>query len=60
MDGGKRIKPLICNVKETTPTEIVQIAISAVTGSGVTAIVLALLQRKWAKKSWTFSLRQGN
>lgn len=30
--------------------EIVQIVISAVTGSVVTAIVLALLQRKWAKK----------
>lgn len=29
--------------------EIVQIVISAVTGSGVTAIILALLQRKWAK-----------
>ena len=31
------------------PTEILQIIISAVTGSGVTAIILALLQRKWAK-----------
>ena len=29
--------------------EIVQIVISAVTGSGVTAIILALLQRKWAR-----------
>lgn len=29
--------------------EITQIVISAVTGSGVTAIVLALLQRKWAR-----------
>lgn len=29
--------------------EIIQIVISAVTGSGVTAIILALLQRKWAR-----------
>lgn len=29
--------------------EIVQIVISAVTGSGITAIALALLQRKWVK-----------
>lgn len=29
--------------------EILQIVISAVAGSGVTAIILALLQRKWAK-----------
>lgn len=29
--------------------EIMQIVITAVTGSGVTAIVLALLQRKWAR-----------
>ena len=29
--------------------EIVQIVISAVTGSGITAIILALLQRKWAR-----------
>lgn len=60
MDGGKRIKPLICNIKATTPMEIVQIVISAVTRSGVTAIVLDLLQRKWPRKSWTFSLRPGS
>ena len=29
--------------------EILQIVLTAATGSGVTAIVLALLQRKWAK-----------
>lgn len=29
--------------------EILQIVVSAVAGSGVTAIILALLQRKWAK-----------
>lgn len=35
--------------KEVVSIEIVQIVISAVTGSGVTAIILALLQRKWAR-----------
>lgn len=29
--------------------EAIQIVISAVTSSGVTAIILAILQRKWAK-----------
>ena len=29
--------------------EILQIVLTAATGSGVTAIILAILQRKWAK-----------
>lgn len=29
--------------------EILQIALTAATGSGVTAIILAILQRKWTK-----------
>ena len=31
------------------PTELLNICISAVTGSGVTAVLLAILQRKWQK-----------
>ena len=39
--------------------EILALVLSAVTGSGVTAIVLAVLQRRWAKQDRTDDIVNG-
>nr|DAN76080.1 MAG TPA: holin protein [Caudoviricetes sp.] len=41
--------PKNCNFLRGCGMEILQIVLTAATGSGVTAIILAILQRKWAK-----------
>nr|DAI25345.1 MAG TPA: holin protein [Bacteriophage sp.] len=41
--------PKNCNFLRGCGMEILQIVLTAATGSGVTAIILAILQRKWTK-----------